>query len=103
MAVTPTPGVNSSVATGGTPVVVAAPGPAGGFLVNPAMASDQGLSNVETLYVNPVGNATLQGNGTTFALQPGQSWAFIPGQTTPTTVNAESDGHKFSVVVTVPA
>lgn len=95
--VTPTPGLVSSVATGGDAVNAVPANPNGGFITNPAAAVDQGLVTAENLYVNAVGAATLNGNGTTFALAPGQSWPIIPGQTTPTSVNAPSSGHQFSV------
>lgn len=98
MAVTPIPGANAFVVNGGTAVVAVVAGPNGGFITNPYTAADQGLDIAEPLYVDPVGNAGTGGNGTTFALAPGQSWQIIAGQTTPTTVNAVSSGHKFSVV-----
>lgn len=96
--VTPTAGNTSEVVIGGTPVTAIVGGPNGGLIVNPYLAADQGLGASENLYVNPVDNATLNGNGNTFSLSPGQSWSAIPGQTTPTSVNAVSAGHKFSVV-----
>lgn len=100
VAVNPQAGLNSVVSTGGVPVVAVPAGANGGVITNPYSNTDQGISptDAEPLYVNPVGNASLQGNGTTFALYPGQSWTIIPGQTTSTTVNATSSGHKFSVV-----
>jgi len=96
MAVTPIPLVVSVVTTGGTSVMVNAGGPKGGVITNPVANTDQGLSTAEVLYVNPTGPAALEANDTTFALLPGQSWNLIPGQTTPTYVNAVSSGHKFS-------
>lgn len=98
MAVTPSPGAASQVAVGGTAVVAVNAGPNGGFITNPASGDDQGLANPEPLYVDPVADAKLEGNGTTFRLEPGQTWTLIPGQTTRTSVNATSPGHKFSVV-----
>lgn len=98
MSVTPIAGLASVVTAGGTPVTVFAGNPNGGVITNPASATDQGLGGAENLYVNPVGAAGLAGNGTTFALSPGQSWTVIPSQTTTTTVNAPSSGHKFSAV-----
>lgn len=95
--VTPVPGLASQVTTGGTPVNAAPPGIAGGFITNPYLAADQGVAS-EPLFINPVTAAGLQANGTTFSLQPGQSWPLIPGQTTVTSVNAVTAGHKFSVV-----
>lgn len=96
--VTPKAGIVSVVAVGGTPVVTVGPGPNGGFITNPASKDDQGIAAAEVLYVSPVGSAGLAANGTTFALQPGQSWPLIAGQTTNTSVNANTGGHKFSVV-----
>lgn len=96
--VTPIPAINSEVAVGGTPVTVFLGGPNGGIITNPASPDDQNIGGgmVENLYVNPVTDATLIGNGTTFSLQPGQSWSAIPGQTTRTSVNAFTSGHRFS-------
>ena len=96
--VTPVPGVNSQVTTGGQAVIAVDGGVNGGFITNPASPTDQGLVTPEILYVDPVVEAGLVANGTTFALYPGQTWTLIPGQTTPTRVNASSGGHKFSVV-----
>ncbi len=98
--VTPTAGNASEVAVGGTPVVAVLGGPNGGIITNPSSNADQGIAGggVEPLYINPVDGATLNGNGNTFSLAPGQSWSVIAGQTTPTSVNAASNGHKFSVV-----
>lgn len=97
--VTPVAGNATEVAVGGTAVIAALAAPNGGFITNPVSPTDQGLADAETLYVDPVGAAGLEANGTTFALAPGQSWLLIPGQTTQTTVNSVSGGHKFSVVV----
>ena len=99
MAITPVAGAVSQVATGGTAVTAANANPNGGFITNPYSAADQGLGSAEVLYINPVSTAGLAGNGTTFAIQPGGTWTIIAGQTTPTSVNAASSGHKFSVVV----
>lgn len=101
--VTPTAGLASIVAAAGVAVEVVGSAPNGGFITNPVSAGDEGLANTEPLYVDPTGNTAtldaLEGNGTTFALAPGQTWSIIPGQTTSTWVNATSTGHKFSVVV----
>lgn len=98
MAVTPIAGVNSIIAVGGTSVVAVAANPNGGYITNPLLSTDQGIT-AEPLYVDPVGTAAiLKANTTTIALQPGQRWDVIPGQTTPTYVNAATTGHKFTVV-----
>lgn len=98
MSVTPIAGIASTVAVGGTPVTAVGPNPNGGIIVNPYSAADQGLVTAEILYVDPVNPPGLAGFGTTFALLPGQYYNIIPGQTTPTKVNAPSSGHRFSVV-----
>ncbi len=91
MAVTPIPGQNTIITVGGTAVQVFPPGINGGYITNP-------YSQTEELYVNPIDAATVTANGNTFALEPGQTWNAIPGQSTPTTANAVSNGHAFSAV-----
>lgn len=101
--VTPVPGLASQVSTGGVAVTFAPGGVQGGFITNPASNVDQGISPsaAENLYIDPTGAAaTLSANGTCFALAPGQTWVLIPGQTTSTSVNAATSGHKFSGIVT---
>jgi hypothetical protein len=101
MSVTPQPPNTSTVVTGGVPVtavLAVSNGINGGYVVNPLTASDQGLGAIEPLYVNIVTNATTSGNGTTVALQAGQSFALVPGQTTAVSVNAASNGHRFTCV-----
>lgn len=98
MSVTPQAGEATEVVTGGNSIEVFPGAINGGIIANPLVAADQGLGATEVLYVDPVGAAGTAGNGTTFALQPGQTWTAIPGQTTPTSVNAASSGHKFSAV-----
>ena len=101
-AVTVQPGTNSTVSVAGTAIEAVPVNPNGGIITNPLTAADQGLTGAgavaEPLYINPIGAAALAGNGSTFALAPGQSWIVIPGQTTPTSANAATAGHKFSVV-----
>ena len=88
----------STSATPGTAVIAIDANQAGGYIVNPTTAADQNLTTVEPLYVNQVTNAMLQANGTTIALQPGQSYSVIPNTTTPVTVSAASASHKFTAV-----
>lgn len=96
---TPVQGPNAITSTTpGTAVVAIAANQAGGYIVNPTDPVDQGLTDPEVLYVNQVSNATLQANGTTIALQPGQSYTVIPNTTTPVTVSAKSASHKFTAV-----
>ena len=91
--------VTQTSPTPGTPVTVISPNQTGGYIVNPFAAGDQGLSTSEPLFVNQVGNATLTANGTTIALQPGQSYTIIPNTTTPVTVSAPSANHQFTAVM----
>ena len=63
----------------------------GGVISNPPGA-------IGRLYVDPTKPAPLQENGTTFALEPGESWPVIGGQTSPTYVNANNTNHKFSAI-----
>ncbi len=99
MAVTPVPGPNLAITTGGASVIALPANPNGGLIVNPILAADQGVPTAETLYVDPTGAApTLYAGGTTFALAPGQSWSAIPCQITTTNVTAVTSGHKFSSV-----
>lgn len=97
--VTPRAGVNSVVAAGGTAVIAANGGINGGYITNPASATDQGISVAENLIVDPVATPGLFGNGTSISLFPGQSFSLIPGTTLSTWVNAETSGHQFTVVV----
>jgi len=82
----------------GVPVNAIAANQSGGYVVNPLLAADQGLTNAEVLYVNQVGPATVVANGTTIALQPGQSYTVIPNTTTPVSVASNSANHKFTAV-----
>jgi len=91
MAVNPQIGSNTQVVTAGTAVVAIPPNPAGGFIENPIDAPGP-------LYVDPTIPASTTGNGSCFAIQPGQRWDVIPGQTTNTSVNSLNDGHQFSAV-----
>lgn len=101
MAVTPIACDTSQVSVGGTAVTAVPANPAGGFLQNPQSADDQGIVTAEVMYIDPInvpGSTPGSGNGTCFAIYPGQSWPLIAGQTTATRVNAATSGHKFSGV-----
>jgi hypothetical protein len=100
MPTTPVPGqVTQTGASPGVAVTVISPNQSGGYIVNPLSASDQGLGTAEPLYVNQVTTATDVANGTTIALQPGQSYTVVPGTTTPVTAAAPSPNHKFTAVM----
>ena len=95
---TPVVGLNCQTPPYGGNVTAIPSNPNGGFIINPLSATDQGLAVAEVLYVDPINNAGLVAFGTTFALQPGQRWDLIPGQTSATSVNALSASHRFSAV-----
>jgi hypothetical protein len=96
---TPVAGVNTvTSATPGTSVIAIAANQAGGYIVNPGTAADQNLPTAEPLYVNQVTDAALNANGTTIALQPGQSYTVIPNTTTPVKVSSASASHSFTAV-----
>lgn len=102
MGVTPRAGVNSIVLTSGTAVKAADGNIAGGYIVNPVSEIDQsgGNSAADVLYVDPVGPCgDTRAGGTIIALQPGERWDLIPGQSTETWVNSRVSGHRFVVVV----
>jgi hypothetical protein len=96
-----TPSVGPAVqtpASPGVPVNAIASNQSGGYIVNPLLAADQGIATAEVLYVNQVGPADVQANGTTIALEPGQSYTVIPNTTTPVSVASSSPNHKFTAV-----
>jgi hypothetical protein len=96
--VTPVAGLTSVITTGGDAVIAVPPGPNGGYITNPPDATDQGISEVEMLYIDPVEEPGLAAFGTTSGLAPGQSYALIPGSTNPVYVNAATNGHRFTVI-----
>lgn len=85
--------------TAGLPINAIAANMSGGYIVNPLTAADQGIASSEVLYVNQVGPCDTQANGTTIALQPGQSYTVIPATTTPVSVASISPNHKFTAVM----
>jgi D-lyxose ketol-isomerase len=97
---TPVVGLNTQTSpTPGTAITAILANQAGGYIVNPIDAVDQGTTTPEALYVNQVTGAALQANGTTVALQPGQSYTIIPFTSTPVTVSSASASHKFTAVM----
>jgi hypothetical protein len=68
----------------------------GGIITNPFLATDQGLSNVEELFVSVTGPAVLYENADTTAIQPGQQFVVPAGAFV--WVNAVSSGHSFSAI-----
>jgi hypothetical protein len=99
MATTPVAGPNTQTSpTPGTALIAIDQNMSGGYIVNPLLASDQGIAVAEVLFVNQVTLASVVANQTTIALQPGQSYTVIPNTTTPVTVAAQSASHKFTSV-----
>lgn len=75
---------------------------AGGYIVNPSDAIDQGQSSgadPAVLYINQVTSASTVANTTTIALQPGQSYSIIPYTTTPVSVASKIGNHRFTAVM----
>lgn len=95
---TPIAGPALQTVAAGVPVNAIQSNQSGGYVVNPLLAADQGLTAAEVLYVNQVGPSDTQANGTTIALQPGQSYTVIPNTTSPVSVAAPSANHKFTAV-----
>lgn len=96
---TPQQGLVVTTGAAGSPVNAIAANQGGGYIVNPLEAADQGQATAEPLYVNQVGPATTVANTTTLALQPGQSYACIPGATTPVSVASKVANHRFTAVM----
>jgi hypothetical protein len=100
MAVTPVVGLATQTpASPGVAIDVISPNQSGGFIVNPLLAVDQGIAAAEVLYINQVTVSGIVANGTTLALQPGQSYTVIPLTTTPVTVASQTPGHKFTAIM----
>lgn len=72
---------------------------AGGTIINPLNAVDQGLATAEPLFVDFTGPAYSYVTGTTEELQPGESIQIPPQCQTGSWVCAPSKGHKFTVVL----
>ena len=97
--IVPRAGTTATIVTGGSAVTLLT-GPVNGcYVTNPLLAADQGIVTAEPAYVDPVNTAGTAGNGTTSALQPGQSWACVPQSYIPVTANAATSGHKLTVVI----
>jgi hypothetical protein len=96
---TPVPGLATQTpSTANQPIAAIDVNQAGGYITNPIQPADQGLATAEPLYVNQVGPATTLANGTTIALQPGQTYSVIPYTTTQVSVASASPNHKFTAV-----
>ncbi len=98
MSVTPVAGPNTQITTGGTPVIAISANANGGYITNPALNTDQGITTAEAILVDPVNPPSLSANGTTVSIQPGGTYLVIPGSVNPVYVNAATGGHKFTAV-----
>jgi hypothetical protein len=97
--ITPQVGTNTEIVTGGVSLVALPAGCYGGFIVNPLTDADQGLGTAEALFIDPIDECGLAGNGTTIRLEPGESWQVpAPKSTLAVWVNAATSGHKFTAV-----
>jgi hypothetical protein len=99
---TPAAGTVSQVTTGGTAVTVISGPCNGAFITNPANAARQGgIAAAEPIYVDMVatpGSTDAAANGTTTAIDPGQSFTVPPlASGVNVKVNAATSLHKFSV------
>jgi len=93
------PGSNSQVDIGGTAVIAVPAYTQGAIIWNPFTPTDQGVSTLEELYVCLNGPASLIRNDVTEEIQPGQMYYVPANLTTNVWVNAQTSGHKFSVIV----
>jgi hypothetical protein len=66
----------------------------GGVIINPLRAIDQGITTVESLYVNLLGPASISQSGGNTEIIPGQ-WFLVPANTN-AWVNARTNNHKFT-------
>ena len=97
------PLVASEVEVANEAVTVAYGPLAGGFITNPQLAVDQGISQAKSLYIDASGApATTYSSATTVKIEAGQSYYFPPGMTTSISVNAHDSGHKFSGLILQP-
>lgn len=98
-----TRGAATSVPVGGTSVVAVYGGVQGAIIWNPLLATNQGLTGAEPLFVDATKPAVLFANTTCVALAPGQFY-FVPGgDSSNIWVNAATSGHKFTCIVVQPA
>lgn len=102
VSVTPLPGFSSQVVIAQKAVLVAGADAIDGYIINPATISDQGLPNLNVLYVDPTGPASFIQTKTTIALQPGGRFDFPPNVAYGIWANSQASGHKFISVQIIP-
>lgn len=96
------PAAATSVPFANTPIVAIFGPVLGGVITNPGAAADQGLDTAEVLWVDIVQDAAPGVSPTTFALQPGDSFALPANLAGNVSVTAASAGHRFSGVLWQP-
>jgi hypothetical protein len=101
-ALVPTAGLTAVIAAAGTSVQVSTPTAVGGYIINPGTPSDQNLSALDILYIDPTGPADYFPTATTVALQPGARYELPPEPTNGVWCNSRSVNHKFTVVQYIP-
>lgn len=95
--VTPTAGLASVTSpTPGTPINALDVNLAGGYIFNPVNAQGP-------LYVDPTGPASTTANGTTLALEAGQTFYAIPYSTLPVSVASTLSSQSFVCVQWEPS
>jgi hypothetical protein len=102
--IVPTPGLASATLTDGEAIQVSPGGIlgkriAGGTIINPLLASDQGLLATEPLFVDFTGPAYCSETETTSELVPGKSILIPEHCSTGAWVCSKTGGHKFTVVL----
>jgi hypothetical protein len=102
VSVTPLPGLSSQVKIAQKPVLVAGADAIDGYIINPGTLIDQGLPNLNVLYVDPTGPAAFVQTKTTIALQPGGRFDFPPNVALGIWVNSQTSGHNFVSVQIIP-
>jgi hypothetical protein len=100
--VVPTKGLVSVIHSARTSVQVSSGSALGGYIINPARAFDQQLSEPAFLYVDPTGPAENYISPTTVALAPGQRFEIPPQCVYGVWVNSNSANHHFTVVQILP-
>lgn len=88
----------TTVVTGGTAVTAISGKTNGYYIQNPLSTTDEGVTPVEPLYVDPTKAATTTGSGTNSAIAAGQAYSGIGLSSVNVSVNAATSGHAFVCV-----
>ena len=93
---------HDSVPVAGTSVRISSGLAVNGYIINPPTALDQGLPNLNILYIDPTGPAATSETETTIALQSGQLYTIQSFVKNGIWANSNSSGHKFTAVQIIP-